>query len=295
MIILTEDLQGGVSPMPHNGFENPHESGSQCTLGDIHGWRSPMTNLPAALSTLTIMLMMSMGCETAPSTRSAITQATEAYEAGQLEVARAKAVPLVQASGPRSDEAAWIVGLCDYREGNLASAESRFRYVTTGTDRPLAAQARVMLGQIELAQGQPSQCLASLARAWSDLPETHHRRAAELGVTAAEALDDPRAEDLWLSRMPAATSRTTSQMISLRERFTLQAGAFRNRDGAESAKVQLEEQPGINKLGTANIRTRTDRRGDTLYLVQIGSFSTRSAADAARRGMDAVEFVVVAQ
>ncbi|MCH2152268.1 MAG: SPOR domain-containing protein, partial [Phycisphaerales bacterium] len=90
-------------------------------------------------------------------------------------------------------------------------------------------------------------------------------------------------------------SRTTSEMRSLRERFTLQAGAFRNRDGAESAKVQLEEQPGINKLGTANIRTRTDRRGDTLYLVQIGSFSTRSAADAARRGMDAVEFVVVAQ
>ena len=248
-----------------------------------------------ALIALIITLMLPMGCQTATDTRSGITQATKAYEAGQLTTARQTAEPLAKAAGPRSDEAAWIVGLCDYREGKLASAQSRFRYVTTGADQPLAAQARVMLGQIELAEGEPSQCLASLARAWTDLPETHQRRAAELGVSAAEALGDARAEDLWLSRMPAASSRTTKEMVSLRERFTLQAGAFRNRNGAESAKSELNQQATMTRLGQANIRTRTDRRGDKLYLVQIGSFSTRSAADAARRGLNGTEFVVVAQ
>lgn len=254
-----------------------------------------MTHARVALTALTITLMLSMGCETTPNTGSAITQATQAYEAGELTTARRKAEPLAKAAGPRSDEAAWIVGLCDYREGKLASAQSRFRYVTTGTDQPLAAQARIMMGQIELAEGQPTKCLASLARAWPDLPETHHRRAAELGVSAAESLGDARAEDLWLSRMPAASTRTTKEMISLRERFTLQAGAYRNRDGAETARSQLDGEPGMIRLGQASIRTRTDRRGDTLYLVQIGSFSTRSAADAARRGLGGAEFVVVAQ
>ncbi|MAT82015.1 MAG: hypothetical protein CMJ29_10295 [Phycisphaerae bacterium] len=244
------------------------------------------------LMCLTTLILVS-GCAASQNNRSPLAMASASYESGDLNRARTLAQPYRSHELPESEEAAWIIGLCDYRQKRLQDAEAEFRFVTTGSDPALAAQARVMLAQIDLSKGNPSLTLSGLARAWPNLPETHRRRAAELAVAAAQAMNDSQAEDQWLSRMPAAPSRTTGELRALRDRYTLQAGAYRNRSGAEHLRSKLNEQNCI--LGDATIRTRTDRRGDTLYLVQIGSFTTRAAADAARGSLKGTELVVVAQ
>ncbi|MDG2422483.1 MAG: SPOR domain-containing protein [Phycisphaerales bacterium] len=248
--------------------------------------------MPRFLFALTALLLV-VGCESTQGNRSALTLASARYEAGDFNRARDLAEPLRSHEQPQSEEAAWIIGLCDYRQGKLQQAETQFRFITTGTDKALAAQARVMLAQIDLSKGHPSLALASLSRAWSHLPSEHRRRAAELAVTAAKVMNDAKAEDQWLARMPSAPSRSTTEIKALRDRYTLQAGAYRNRSGAESLKSSLNGKD--CSLGDASIRTRTDRRGRTLYLVQIGSFTTRAAADAARGELRGTELVVVAQ
>ena len=252
--------------------------------GDLH--------MSRFLLSLTTLLLLA-GCNAPDGDRSGLTMASARYEAGDLDRARALATPYRSHEQPQAEEAAWIIGLCDYRQERLKDATSEFRFVTTGNDRALASQARVMLAQIDLSQGNPSLALAGISRAWGNLPAQHQRRAAELAVTAAQSMNDSAAEDKWLARMPAAPSRTTRELKALRDRYTLQAGAYRNRTGAEHLKSRLNKQD--CPLGNATIRTRTDRRGETLYLVQIGSFTTRAAADAARGNVKGTELVVVAQ
>ena len=46
-------------------------------------------------------------------------------------------------------------------------------------------------------------------------------------------------------------------------------------------------------FGPASIRTRTDRHGRMLYLVQIGSFETRQQAITASRGIGDHELMIV--
>ena len=234
-------------------------------------------------------------CEAPGEARDELSRSAARYERGDLTGARRLAEPLVTTTGPRSDEAAWIVGLCDYRDGKLGSARQRFRYVTTGTDLPLAAQARVTLAQIDLAEGDAGASLANLARAWPDLPEAQHRPTAECGIAAAQAAGDRTAEILWSTRMPAAPARTTPELAAVQKRFTLQSGAFRNLPGARVACSTLAERPGVRSLGTPRILTRQDRRGDPLYLVQVGSFATRDAANAARAAVPSAALMVVAQ
>ncbi|MEE2907221.1 MAG: SPOR domain-containing protein [Planctomycetota bacterium] len=248
--------------------------------------------MPRYLFVLSALLLL-VACESTPASRSPLTLASARYEAGDFDRARDLAEPLLSQGQPQSDEAAWIVGLCDYRQERLNNARKQFRFITSSSDLALSAQARVMLAQIDLAEGHPSLSLASLARAWPDLPAQHQRRAAELAVAAAQALNDTQAEDRWLARMPAAPSRTTPAIAAIRDRYTLQAGAYRNRSGAEQVQFSLNKQD--TPLGDAMIRTRTDRRGQTLYLVQIGSFTTRAAANAARGHVTDTDLVVVAQ
>ena len=244
--------------------------------------------LIALITALTIT-----GCNTPQGTSSAISLASAQYESGKFDQARRVAQPLLTSTSPESDQAAWIIGLCDYRQKRMQQARKQFRFVASGSDRALSAQARVMLAQIDLADGKPSLCLASLDRAWSNLPQQYRRRASEIGVAAAKTLGDTKAEAQWLDRMPSAPTRTTPELASLRERFTLQLGAYRSKSSAEKLKANIDQSH--SGLGQARIRTRTDRRGDKLYLVQIGSFSTRSAAKAARGRIPGQESVVVAQ
>lgn len=243
---------------------------------------------------MALMTMLAMtACDASKGNSSALSLASAQYESGQFDRARTTAKPMLKQAHPESDQAAWITGLCDYRQGRMDDARKQFRYVASGTTPELSAQARVMLAQIELAQGQPSRCLASLDRAWADLPSVHRRRAAEIAVAAARELDDSPAVNLWLDRMPSAPSRTTPELASLRDRFTLQLGAYRNKSSAEKVLANMNDRE--SGLGDATIRTRTDRRGQTLYLVQIGSFSSRSAAKAARSRIPGQESVIVAQ
>ncbi len=248
--------------------------------------------MPRILMALLTMLVLT-ACNAPKSSSSAISLASAQYESGRFDQARLAAQPLLAKANPDSDQAAWIIGLCDYRQGRMVDARKQFRFVASGSAPELSAQARVMLAQIELADGKASMCLANLDRAWPQLPEIHRRRAAEIAVAAAREVDDSSAVNLWLDRMPSAPSRTTPEMASLRDRFTLQVGAYRNKTNAEQLKNKMNIHS--SDVGDVMIRTRTDRRGQKLYLVQIGSFSSRSAAKAARGRITGQDSVVVAQ
>ena len=96
--------------------------------------------MPRHLVALIAILLLAAGCETTPTATTSLSNATARYQAGDLDAARSIATPLVRHDGTESDEAAWIIGLCDYRQDRMTAARERFRYVTTGPNTSLAAQ-----------------------------------------------------------------------------------------------------------------------------------------------------------
>ena len=102
---------------------------------------------------MALMTMLAMtACDASKGNSSALSLASAQYESGQFDRARTTAKPMLKQAHPESDQAAWITGLCDYRQGRMDDARKQFRYVASGTTPELSAQARVMLAQIELAR-----------------------------------------------------------------------------------------------------------------------------------------------
>ncbi len=75
-------------------------------------------------------------------------------------------------------------------------------------------------------------------------------------------------------------------------RFSLQAGAFRQRKHADKAARNVAQVVQQHGLGGIRIIESRDDRGRILYLVQFGAFQTRSAASNARRLVGRLEVIV---
>jgi len=228
--------------------------------------------------------------------------AIDQYENGAISLAKIKAQSVYEQGGPQAPEAAWLIGLCDYRHGRTTAARAAFELAAASPDPELSARAKAMIGQTLLDDGQPAAAAVQFEHAWPDLAGEDRARCAAHAATAWSQVgrDDLAMQWVERSRLPA-TPATDGVLANQPERtnqpaagpFTLQAGAYKKPDGAQRAREQLSRVVSRAGIGQTSIRTRTDRHGGTLYLVHIGSFSTRQQAIAASRALGQQEVMVV--
>ena len=239
------------------------------------------------------------GCQT--HTSPTIESASGMYENGSISLAKRDAQLIYERGGPDAREAAWLIGLCDYRHGRTTAARAAFELAADSPDATLSARAKAMIGQTLLEDGQPAAAAVQFEHAWPELRGDDQAKCAQHAATAWSQAGRPDLAQQWQTRTresqstasQVAANRSSSTGATSRGNYTLQAGAYKQVDGARRAKEQMTRVGARAGIGPAHIRTRTDRHGRTLYLVQIGSFETRQQALSASRGLTTHEMMIV--
>ncbi len=255
-------------------------------------YRSSAASMIIAASLLT-------GCQ--PQGGPTIDSASRQYENGSISLAKRDAQRIYERGGNDGPEAAWLIGLCDYRHGRTTAARAAFELAADSPDPVLAARAKAMIGQTLLEDGQPAAAAVQFEHAWPELRGDDRSNCARHAATAWSQAGRPDLARQWQDRITSSSGSTTNVTANMGSstgperagNYTLQAGAFKKVDGARRAKDMMTRVAAGSGFGPASIRTRTDRHGRTLYLVQIGSFETRQQAITASRGMDEHELMIV--
>lgn len=255
-----------------------------------------LTRLPGLVAIA--ILAMATGCQSSHSTD--LQAAIDHYDSGSLTLAKIESQRIYEQGGTEAPEAAWLIGLCDYRLGRQVAARSAFALATDSPDPVLAARARAMIGQSYMDDDQPAAAAIQFEHAWPHLSGEDRRKCAEHAASAWARAGRADMVAMWSKRADEPVETTTvvttsSTSIQTEDpgAFTIQVGAFKKQDGARQASRELNRMANGTSLGASTIRTRTDRHGSTLYLVQIGSFDSRHAARNAARDLTQREVMIV--
>ena len=259
-----------------------------------------MPGIPRRLVHLSLCCTFAMtGCQSNSST--GMTSALREYDNNALSVANLEARKVYDRNDADRWEAAWIMGLCNQRLGQFDAARSNFEIASKSPDQLLRARARAMLGQNMLQAGHAEAAAIQFEHAWPDLSGNDRRKCAQHAVDAwtQAGRDDHASRWKKLASNPDPASpppyTASTNTVSSEGTFHLQAGAYRDADGAKRAQGELVSLARKAGVQAPVIRTRTDRHGGTLYLVQVGMFQTRNDADVARRSMRNLNLIVVAE
>ncbi len=165
-------------------------------------------------------------------------------------------------------ESQYIMGLCEFKRKHLAEAQEWLIKASTSSNQEVHGKSTAMLGIISENKGDFAAAIIAFRKAAIDLQ----------GTNRSEAL------------LRSSSANGTHPLSS--ETFTLQFGAFRDKTNANDAITKLSSpliKAGINSIW---ITENTDRTGRTLYLVQAGHFSTRTAASNCRKHGDLPQCIV---
>lgn len=236
------------------------------------------------------------GCASTSGTTS-LDGALRSYRSGRYAEAHQAAAGIARDTTAQDRHAAaYVAGLSAYQLGRLHEAEHQFRTARAATDEQTAGRATVMLGMISTSHERPSQAAEFFIEAYPKLSGGEARQAASRAASAcAESGDETRATH-WQS-IAARTAEGGVPVVAIPEarptgQFTLQVGAFRERSRAASAARSAEDQARAAGLGTVRI-LGPEQVGGSMYLVQLGRFSTRSEAAAVRAQLGRLEYIVV--
>ncbi len=217
------------------------------------------------------------GCESSPSAAT-LDGALKAYDSGQFETANRQAVALAETTQAIDrDRAIYIAGLSAYRMGQDDQAETYLSGAATSPDNETAGKAMATLAMIRLDRHRPDEAAELFEQAAQRLEGADQRQSTN------------RAHD---ARAQAAIAGGGGGGGGVYGQFALQVGAFRDRTSAQRVAEEAGNLTRGQGFGPARIVSRSDPRFDTLYVVQVGSFATRSAADAARTRLGRLEYRV---
>ena len=221
---------------------------------------------------LCLAALLAVGCGSAPPAAS-LSLAIEQYDAGDYQAGYETASEVMRRrSGPERDRAVYMAGLCAYRLDDLDEAELRLRLADDSSDAQTQGNAQAMLGLVRMQQGHPEEASRLLEDAAATLEGDDGAQAARYSKVAA-------------GRAPVSARGSAGG-------FTLQAGAFRQRDRAGAAASSLERLAARHGLGPVRIVPDHERLRGTLYLVQVGHFPTRGEAARARQSLGRREYIV---
>jgi hypothetical protein len=157
-------------------------------------------------------------------------------------------------SGKSIGEAQYMMGLCEFNLQKVDSSKEWFEKAATSANQEVKGKATAMLGIIASLSGDES--------------------AAQLAFKKA-------AKNLQGSDKRIANQRTGS-LNNVVNNYTLQFGAYRNKENARNAIESISSTLRKANLGNAWIAEETSSIGRTLYLVQAGHFPTRNSASSIR-------------
>lgn len=225
------------------------------------------------------------GCETTPRT-SPLNQALSAYATHQYGTAHHYAVLAMRSGSERQrDQATYLAGLCAYLLEDLDEAELRLTAASRSSDRRAAGSAKAMLGQVRLDQNRAEDAARLFEEAAQQLTGADAVEAARFAALAHEYSGNQAAVDRWAA---GSTSRPSSSSAG----FALQVGAFHDRQRASSAADAAATVAERNGLGPVNVISSSDSRGRPLYVVQFGSFASRTSAAQTRAQLGRLDYIV---
>ncbi len=202
-----------------------------------------------------VLLTILFGCNSTQKT--SINRSICDYRNGQWLQSERWAKKSIKA-GKDIAKAQYMIGLCEFRRLHIDDAKKWFQKATQSSDTEVHGKATAMLGIIASNRGEIDDAEASFAIASLEL---HGENQLESALRSSSG---------------------TTYMLS-ENSFTLQFGAYRNKENANVAIDRIS--PSLAKAGihSAWIADDTDRSGRTLYLVQAGHFATRKTASSVRK------------
>ncbi len=207
-----------------------------------------------------------------------------AYRSGRYAEAYRAAAPLASSRGPIGAEAAYVAGLSARRLNRDAEAERLLLRATQARDDTLAGDAGAALGVMYSEQGRYAAAARALDAAAGKL-EGEDRARAYYYLAAAQQKLGRTAEAKTHFRLARAATGNAALRSAIDQQqaatgWTVQSGAYRDQGNAQDAARSLAARV---RGATPRLVTAADGRGGTLYLVQIGTFTTH---DSARRFAD---------
>lgn len=204
--------------------------------------------------------------------------------------------------GKNRDMAALIAGQSAYRLGRTAEASKWLTPLTDHADPAIAGRANATLGSINEDRGAHAAAADYFVKAADRLTGDDAARAYMYAGDARQgAKQNDRARALYeKARLKVSGDATLRTQIADRlagggpvaaamgKGFTIQAGAYATRAGAEAAARRLAAH------GPRVVPTR-DRAGKTLYAVRVGRYAGKADAAAAARAVGAGAFVTTGE
>lgn len=242
-----------------------------------------------------VLAVVLAACDGAPRI-TGIKGVTADYEAGRFAEAHHRAVGLMR-RGSQADreEAAYLAGLSAFRLKDLDEAERRLMTAVTSTNPLIVGRSKATLGLIRMEQHRPSDAAAYFLGA-SLLLEG--REAAEAATFAGGAyreagqFDKAEAQFRLASTLYRSGRSASDRGQAETTLFAIQVGAFEILKNARIAQREAQVIARRHELGDVKIVAQTDTRARTLYMVQFGAFSTRSAAERMRAEIGRLDYIV---
>ncbi len=253
-----------------------------------------------------------VACETTP--KSSLSGAQNAYRAARYsESLRMAKDCVLHSTGVARDEATYIEGLSLLRQAQPQAAVLPLRAASNSVDQQLAADASISLGSACIALEQFGDAGRAYATAADLLDGEESNRAhataarcfarAGLSVESAREHADARAPEREGDALPSAVVAGNGfgelplavlpPSLPIRLPFALQAGAFRDRSKAESIARGLASNAKRLGIAAPEVVPRVAKDGSVLFAVQVGEFSSRADAIAARTKLKTVGATVV--
>ncbi|MGA1266306.1 MAG: SPOR domain-containing protein [Phycisphaerales bacterium] len=236
--------------------------------------------------------------------------AVRKYDANDWTGAYAQAVLAQdQAQPPLSQRAAFVAGLAAYRQDRFDEARRRFDLAQTCTDPKVAGEARLMLGEICIHENRPNDAadlydqaaqllqgdaaarartLASDARAQASaattakpapVAEPEPERVTAVPPAPRRATPEPSRSAARASKPAAPPSKSAARSSSgnTGKGFTIQCGAYVKESDARKRAKDITDEAKRAGLPAPTVRRVTGRTGKRLWIVSVGSFTTRDA------------------
>ena len=201
-----------------------------------------------------------IGCST--NGPKAMERSLEEYNQGQWSISAMWARKALNENG-RHDEAAYLLGLCEFRMQHIPKAKEWFEQVAKSQDKEVRGKATAMLGIIASNSGDYVTAAPAFEQATNDLKGSDKTKAS--------------------SRFASAKDGTTFASTISDGRYTLQFGAYQSLENAKNAAAKLGSDLRLAGLGSPAITEEKSTVGKVLFMVQAGSFDSRGAAARCRK------------
>ncbi|MCE9591481.1 MAG: SPOR domain-containing protein [Planctomycetes bacterium] len=254
----------------------------------------------AALAAILAAALLT-GCQ-APlqSQSSGLAASRSAYAAGQYpqSLQKARTIADLPTSPSRDrEQAAYIAGLSAYRLRDLDTAQQYLQVAALSDSPSLSGDARATLGLVFAERGSYGLAADNLLTAAERMTGQNKANAYfYAGVAQQKHGRWPQGRTTLSLAKSASTDPAFRQRVDEQLKitgYTLQLGAFTVESNANTAAQRIAGKAAALHLGAPRVIPAVDPSGHTVYLAQVGQFSSWPTALMARDGLGLTNPIVV--